>query len=216
MRACMKVGAVLGVGIMLQAACGFGQEAVERTWADASGKFSVRATLKEKTASAVSLITADGRQVEVPIARLSDGDKAYLASLDMPADNPFAGGVPLEGMADLVPLVGGPPAAEALDSPREPVEFAVEERDPDAGVDREPAILPGEHVGSGIEEASDAVRNDQVTDPAHYPGGRGFVFPRSHCTETLTSSHSRVTPKGSLSESGSSPRHHPRLEDLLT
>jgi hypothetical protein len=60
--------------------------------------------------------------------------------------------------------------------------------------------------------ASDRLRNDQATDPAHHPGGRGFVFPRSHCTETLTSSHSRVTHRGSRSESGSSPRHPPCLE----
>jgi len=112
-----------GLCVGLMACCCVADESEMRTWSDASGKFSVRATLKEKTNTAVSLITADGRMVEVPITRLSDGDKAYLASLDMPADDPFAGGVPLEGMTDLVPLVGGTPATDAADSPREPVEF---------------------------------------------------------------------------------------------
>ena len=94
-----------GLCVGLMACCCVADESKMRTWSDASGKFSVRATLKEKTDTAVSLITADGRMVEVPITRLSDGDKAYLASLDMPTDDPFAGGVPLEGMTDLVPQV---------------------------------------------------------------------------------------------------------------
>jgi len=79
--------------------------------------------VKGKTDTAVTLVTADGRIVEVPVARLSDGDKSYLASLEMPADNPFAGGVPLEGMTDLVPQLGGTPAADAPQPGREPVEF---------------------------------------------------------------------------------------------
>jgi hypothetical protein len=46
---------------------------------------------------------------------------------------------------------------QVFETPKIARHVAVEERDPDAGVDREPAILPGEHVGggSGVEEASE-------------------------------------------------------------
>ncbi len=110
----MRVRAVnrcgCGLWAALLAATVAAKEPEARTWADASGKFSVVATLREKTETSVTLVTADGRLVEVPIERLSDADKQHLASLEMPIDNPFAGGVPLEGMADLVPQVGGSPA----------------------------------------------------------------------------------------------------------
>ena len=90
-------------------------EAAEREWADASGQFSVRATLREKTDTAVTLVTADGRVVEVPIKRLSEADKKHLATLEMPPDNPFAGGVPLPAMADLLPAAAALPANTLAD-----------------------------------------------------------------------------------------------------
>lgn len=98
-------GACLAVWLVAVAAClsgnaSRGEESPQRTWSDASGTFSVEATLQAKAATAVTLLTADGRVVEVPIARLSEEDRAYLTSHDAPADNPFAGGVPAEPMQD--------------------------------------------------------------------------------------------------------------------
>jgi hypothetical protein len=44
-----------------------------------------------------------------------------------------------------------------FETPKIAGHVAVEERDPDARVDRKPAVLPGEHVGGGssVEEASE-------------------------------------------------------------
>ncbi len=67
-----------GLCVGLTACCCIADASEMRTWSDASGKFSVQATLKEKSDTAVTLVTADGRVVEVPIARLSAGDKALI------------------------------------------------------------------------------------------------------------------------------------------
>jgi hypothetical protein len=77
------------------AALGQGNE--QRLWKDATGKFQIRATLIEQTATAVRLHTADGREVSVPIQRLSQADQDYLKLLSAPADNPFSGGKPAPG-----------------------------------------------------------------------------------------------------------------------
>lgn len=69
-----------------------GQDNTARTWKDASGKFQVRAVLVEQTATSVRLRTDDGRELNVPIQRLSATDQEHLRALNAPADNPFAGG----------------------------------------------------------------------------------------------------------------------------
>ncbi|MGO8748903.1 MAG: SHD1 domain-containing protein [Thermoguttaceae bacterium] len=77
----------------------FGQRSEQRLWKDTTGKFQIHAALIEQTASAVRLRTADGREVSVPIQRLSQADQDYLKSLNAPADNPFSGGAPASGAA---------------------------------------------------------------------------------------------------------------------
>jgi hypothetical protein len=62
-----------------------------------------------------------------------------------------------------------------LETPKIARHVAFEERDPDAGVDREPAVLLGNHVGGGrgVEEASEPEPADHA---AAYPlGERGQV-----------------------------------------
>lgn len=50
-----------------------------RTWTDASGKFSVEATLKEVKRDSVVLIMSDGTEKTIPLAQLSADDKKYAA-----------------------------------------------------------------------------------------------------------------------------------------
>jgi hypothetical protein len=73
----------------------FGLQAEPRLWKDTTGQFQVRATLVEQTDSAVRLQTADGREITVPMNRLSQADQDYLQGLKAPKDNPFAGGTPM-------------------------------------------------------------------------------------------------------------------------
>ncbi len=57
------------------------QESESRTWRDATGVFSVEAKLVERTATEVKLRTSAGKEVSVPIARLSEDDVEYLKTL---------------------------------------------------------------------------------------------------------------------------------------
>jgi hypothetical protein len=50
-----------------------------RTWRDVSGKHEVVATLVGQTGDAVVLRTGEGRQIRIPLAKLSPGDREYLA-----------------------------------------------------------------------------------------------------------------------------------------
>lgn len=86
----------------------FGQSGKSRVWKDASGKFEIRAVLTEQTPSTVHLRTDDGRDLKVPIQRLSKADQDYLQSLQMPTDNPFASPAPAS------PATGSLPAAAML------------------------------------------------------------------------------------------------------
>ncbi|MCH5375928.1 MAG: hypothetical protein JJ992_18310, partial [Planctomycetes bacterium] len=52
-----------------------------RMWTDITGQYRVDARLVEQTDQSVVLVTADGRRVAVPIARLSRDDRRYLAGL---------------------------------------------------------------------------------------------------------------------------------------
>jgi WD40 repeat protein len=60
-----------------------------RKWSDKSGKFSVEARYQETIGDKVALMKADGKRIEVPIAKLSDEDNRYLKDLGDAADSPF-------------------------------------------------------------------------------------------------------------------------------
>ncbi|NUQ61660.1 MAG: hypothetical protein HUU20_04175 [Pirellulales bacterium] len=120
-----------------------------RVWKDTTGKFQIRATLVEQTASAVRLHTSDGREISVPIERLSPADRDYLKSLEMPKDNPFAGGTPIAKPADGAPPAGGAPRTlrDAAESKSVGDEMA----------------LPG--TGATLDLSSDSPDGSFVPDP---------------------------------------------------
>jgi WD40 repeat protein len=60
-----------------------------RKWSDKSGKFSIEARYQERSGDRVALLKADGKRVEVPVAKLSDEDTKYLQELNNASDSPF-------------------------------------------------------------------------------------------------------------------------------
>jgi hypothetical protein len=86
---------LLAITCLCVGARAVGQGNQPRLWKDASGKFEIRATLLEQTATNVKLRTDDGREITVPLTRLSPADHEHLKSLNTPTDNPFAGGTPV-------------------------------------------------------------------------------------------------------------------------
>jgi hypothetical protein len=61
-----------------------------RRWTDDTGRFAVEAQLFAHDEENVTLDTASGQRITVPINRLSEGDRAYLASLKGPIEKPTA------------------------------------------------------------------------------------------------------------------------------
>ncbi|HBJ38421.1 MAG TPA: hypothetical protein DDZ51_27445, partial [Planctomycetaceae bacterium] len=59
-----------------------------REWKDSTGNFKVEAELREVRGNDVVLVRPDGKQIVVPIARLSDEDQKYLRSLTAGSPNP--------------------------------------------------------------------------------------------------------------------------------
>jgi hypothetical protein len=67
-------------------------EPTSRTWADVSGSFKVEAVYLGVSNELVTLRRADGREISVPLARLSLDDRKYIAELQAAAQllgNPF-------------------------------------------------------------------------------------------------------------------------------
>ena len=76
----MKSLMLVAMASALMSASAMGAES--RTWKDATGKFSVQATLFYHDASQVVLEKSDGKTVTVPLSKLSAADRAYLQELD--------------------------------------------------------------------------------------------------------------------------------------
>ncbi|RLS82218.1 MAG: hypothetical protein DWI05_03840, partial [Planctomycetota bacterium] len=55
-----------------------------RLWKDASGSFQVRAKLIERTDEAVRLRKTDGKEISVPLAKLSQADQEYVDKATAP------------------------------------------------------------------------------------------------------------------------------------
>ncbi len=51
-----------------------------RTWTDSAGKFTIRARLLRKSETTVTIVTEEGREIEVPISKLSTADQEFLRS----------------------------------------------------------------------------------------------------------------------------------------
>ena len=60
-----------------------------RTWTDSTGQHKIQATLVRRTADSVTLQTADGRNISLPLNKLSDQDRRLLSSSNGPTENPF-------------------------------------------------------------------------------------------------------------------------------
>src|SRR5690606_19632052 len=52
---------------------------VVRTWTDSSGRYTIQALLLEVAAQSAVLETAQGNTVRVPLEKLSEADRAYIA-----------------------------------------------------------------------------------------------------------------------------------------
>ncbi len=59
-----------------------------RTWTDITGKFKVEAKLVSATADAVRIVRKDGKELTIPLAKLSAADQQFVKSLEK-SENPF-------------------------------------------------------------------------------------------------------------------------------
>ncbi|OUT55923.1 MAG: hypothetical protein CBB71_18870 [Rhodopirellula sp. TMED11] len=59
-----------------------------RTFTDATGKFRVKAKVVQQTATEVTLLTEQGKEVTLPLTRLSEADQEFLKS-SATTENPF-------------------------------------------------------------------------------------------------------------------------------
>jgi len=89
-----------------------------RTWTDDTGLFTIEAAFEKLEGNAVQLKRADGTTVTLPLARLSEADQTYVATLvtKLTAVNPFES-IPAntsDGDAPSVPL-GVPAEVRAVD-----------------------------------------------------------------------------------------------------
>jgi hypothetical protein len=106
--------------------------------------------LAGQTETDVRLQTADGREISVPIRRLSQDDQDYLKSLSEPADNPFAGGTPLPAK----------PSADAPSTGALPGSLRGTTESKSAG---EEMALPG--TGTTLDLSSDSSDESFAPDP---------------------------------------------------
>jgi HEAT repeat protein len=65
------------------------EEPARHTWHDVTGTFEIEATFIRLKAEKVTLKKADGRTINVPLAKLSDEDQDYAKKQAAKADNPF-------------------------------------------------------------------------------------------------------------------------------
>lgn len=72
--------------LVLLAACLVAAGVEARTWKSLDGKYTIDAELVQQNETNVRLKKADGRVVDVPIAKLSKEDQAFLKSQNKPAD----------------------------------------------------------------------------------------------------------------------------------
>lgn len=61
-----------------------------RTWTDATGRFKVEARFVKKVGDKVTIQTDAGREITLPMAKLSADDRELLAGVADEAENPFA------------------------------------------------------------------------------------------------------------------------------
>lgn len=66
-------------------------EKASRTWTDVSGRFTIEGKYLGKSGDSVRLLRADGKELTVPLAKLSAADQKFVAARETPEpENPFA------------------------------------------------------------------------------------------------------------------------------
>lgn len=66
-------------------------EKASRTWTDVSGRFKIEGKYLGKVGDSVRLLRADGKELTVPLAKLSAADQKFVAARETPEpENPFA------------------------------------------------------------------------------------------------------------------------------
>lgn len=66
-------------------------EKASRTWTDASGRFKIEGKYLGKVGDSVRLLRADGKELTVPLSKLSAADQKFVAARETPEpENPFA------------------------------------------------------------------------------------------------------------------------------
>jgi len=85
----MAIVAVLAAGVSHALADGDGAADKLRTWKDASGKFEVTAKLVEVDDKGVRLRDAEGKEIVVPLEKLSRADRAFLKQVKHDSDQPM-------------------------------------------------------------------------------------------------------------------------------
>jgi hypothetical protein len=81
-----------------------------RKWADSTGQFTVDAAFVSEAGGTVTLKRADGRTIQIPLARLSDADKAHILELQASmATSPFQ---VLDDPTGAAPLANQPKVVE--------------------------------------------------------------------------------------------------------
>ena len=110
------VGGLMVAGVLLGST--LAQEM--RTWTDATGKFKVQAKFVEMTDGKVTLERADGKRVVVPLTKLSEADRKYVAQLGG-EENPFEEAAPAKPMVrKKMPAAEEEAEGEEAEGPGEP------------------------------------------------------------------------------------------------
>ena len=61
-----------------------------RAWTDVSGQHEIEAVYVSRTEKEITLRTEAGREIKMPIKKLSKKDQSLLESLEPDSENPFA------------------------------------------------------------------------------------------------------------------------------
>lgn len=147
-----------------------------RLWKDVSGSFQVRARFLDATADKVRLQKADGREISVPLSKLSPADRDYVekASHPPPAVDAAEAGTPparrglrlrepSPSVGDLAPLPADGPTIDAAHAP-------VEGRfDPDP-------IDPSPAAETGVVSVCPTDAYDKVSAPKPVDAGCGKLL----------------------------------------
>jgi hypothetical protein len=150
--------------------CAFGSTALARTWVDDTGQFRVEAEFVGQEGDVVVLRKADGTLRRVPLERLSQSDREFIA-----AQFESSMATPSEAKAESEGAPNGSPSANDPVSPR----FQAKEDLPEAGnasarLETSPlqspeGLRPGVHSDPSLTERQSAP-DTKPAAPSSFPG----------------------------------------------